>query len=87
MPSASRDRDSRVYDCAVSMRQDSGRGSLPLKDLDIPMRLKIENMARLEIDFLTDYDDASLLAELKRVAKVTGSDTVTRADIDPLRLL
>ena len=39
-------------------------------------------MARLEIDFLTNYDDASLLAELRRIAKVTGSDTVTRADIE-----
>jgi hypothetical protein len=28
-------------------------------------------MARLEIDFLTEYDDASLLAELRRVAKDT----------------
>lgn len=36
---------------------------------------------RLEIDFLTEYDDASLLAELQRVAKATGSDTVTKADI------
>jgi 5-methylcytosine-specific restriction endonuclease McrA len=41
-----------------------------------------EAMARLEIDFLTNYDDASLLAELRRIAKVTGSDTVTRADIE-----
>jgi hypothetical protein len=38
-------------------------------------------MARLEIDFLTEYDDASLLAELQRIAKTTGSDTVTKADI------
>jgi hypothetical protein len=38
-------------------------------------------MAGLEIDFLTEYDDASLLAELKRIAKTTRSDTVTKADI------
>jgi hypothetical protein len=38
-------------------------------------------MPRLEIDFLTDYDDASLLAELQRIAKVTGSDTVTKKDL------
>jgi hypothetical protein len=38
-------------------------------------------MARFEIDFLTEYDDASLLAELKRVAKATGSRTVTKADL------
>ena len=33
-------------------------------------------MPRFEIDFLTDYDDTSLLAELQRIAKVTGSNTV-----------
>ena|ERR1700730_233056 len=38
-------------------------------------------MPRLEIDFLTDYDDASLLAELNRIAKVTGSETVTKKDL------
>jgi hypothetical protein len=38
-------------------------------------------MARFEIDFLTDYDDASLLAELQRIAKVTGLDTVTKKDL------
>lgn len=37
-------------------------------------------MARLEIDFLTDYDDDSLLAELRRIATVTG-DTVTKQDL------
>jgi len=37
-------------------------------------------MPRIEIDFLTDYDDASLLAELQRIAKVTGSATVTKKD-------
>jgi hypothetical protein len=34
------------------------------------------------IDFLADYDDASILAELKRLAGIRGSDTVTVADID-----
>lgn len=36
---------------------------------------------RLEIDFLVDYDDASLLGELQRIAKVTGSGTVTKAEL------
>jgi HNH endonuclease/Homing endonuclease associated repeat len=36
---------------------------------------------RLEIDFLTEYDDASLLAELRRIAKVTGSSVVTKSHI------
>ena len=39
-------------------------------------------MARFEIDFLTEYDDASLLAELQRIAKAAGSDTVTKEDIN-----
>lgn len=38
-------------------------------------------MPRFEIDFLTDYDDASLLAELQRIAKITGSGTVTKRDL------
>jgi len=38
-------------------------------------------MTRLEIDFLTEYDDASLLAELRRVATASGSDTVPKADL------
>lgn len=38
-------------------------------------------MNRLEIDFLTEYDDASLLAELRRIAKVTGSNVVTKSHI------
>lgn len=38
-------------------------------------------MPELKIDFLTEYDDASLIAELQRIAQVTGSDTVTKADI------
>ena len=38
-------------------------------------------MARMEIDFLTEYDDASLLVELRRVAAATGSGTVTKADL------
>jgi hypothetical protein len=41
-------------------------------------------MARLEIDFLTEYDDESLLAELRRVAGATGSSTVTKADLKRL---
>jgi hypothetical protein len=38
-------------------------------------------MKRPEIDFLVDYDDASLVTELRRIAQVTGSTTVTKADI------
>ena len=39
-------------------------------------------MKKLPIDFLTDYDNASILAELKRLAEIRNSDTVTKADID-----
>jgi hypothetical protein len=38
-------------------------------------------MPRLEIDFLTEYDDQSLVAELRRIAGITGSGTVTKADL------
>jgi hypothetical protein len=38
-------------------------------------------MPKFEIDFLTDYDDASLLAELQRIADTTGSKTVTKNDL------
>lgn len=38
-------------------------------------------MRRPEIDFLVEYDDESLLAELRRIAQITGSDTVTKADL------
>lgn len=38
-------------------------------------------MPQLEIDFLAQYDDESLLAELRRIAAVTGSGTVTKADL------
>ncbi|HVB59058.1 MAG TPA: HNH endonuclease [Candidatus Acidoferrales bacterium] len=38
-------------------------------------------MQRFKIDFLIDYDDASLLAELQRITKVTGSETVTKKDL------
>ena len=33
------------------------------------------------IDFLVEYDDESLLAELRRVAEITQSGTVTKADL------
>ena len=39
-------------------------------------------MKRLEIDFLTEYDDESLLSELRRIAKATGSNTITKAQIN-----
>jgi hypothetical protein len=35
----------------------------------------------LPIDFLEDYGDAAILSELKRLAGIRGSNTVTRADI------
>lgn len=38
-------------------------------------------MKRPDIDFLTEYDDQSLLAELRRVAAQLGSSTVTKADL------
>jgi HNH endonuclease/Homing endonuclease associated repeat len=38
-------------------------------------------MRRPEIDFLVEYDDKSMLAELRRVADLKGADTVTKADL------
>jgi hypothetical protein len=38
-------------------------------------------MKKPEIDFLVEHDDQSILAELRRVAKTTASDTVTKADL------
>jgi len=38
-------------------------------------------MKRPEIDFLVQYDDESILAELRRIAAVGHSHTVTKADI------
>ncbi|MBI3528204.1 MAG: HNH endonuclease [Betaproteobacteria bacterium] len=38
-------------------------------------------MKPLNIDFLTAYDDQSLLGELRRIAGATGSNTVTKADL------
>jgi|SRR3990167_2317427 len=38
-------------------------------------------MKKPEIDFLVEYDDQSILAELRRVAKARASDTVTKADL------
>jgi hypothetical protein len=35
----------------------------------------------LEIDFLESYDAAAILSELKRVAAVTGKNTVSKADL------
>ena len=39
-------------------------------------------MKHLPIDFVADYDDPSILAELKRLSAIRGSDTVTKADIE-----
>lgn len=41
-------------------------------------------MKKPVIDFLVEYDDQSILAELRRVARVTASDTVTKADLKRL---
>ena len=38
-------------------------------------------MKRPEIDFLIEYDDESLLAELRRIAETIGSATVTKAEL------
>jgi hypothetical protein len=38
-------------------------------------------MTKPQIDFLVDYDDESVLAELRRVAELTGSGTVSKADL------
>ena len=38
-------------------------------------------MKRPEIDFLIEYDDESLLAELRRITETTGSATVTKAEL------
>jgi hypothetical protein len=38
-------------------------------------------MKRPEIDFLVEYDDDSILGELRRIATQSGSNTVTKADI------
>lgn len=37
-----------------------------------------------EIDFLTEYDDESLITELRRIAEATGSDTVSKVDIETI---
>lgn len=39
-------------------------------------------MTQLPVDFLAEYDDASVLAELRRLAEMHGSDTVTKAHIE-----
>jgi hypothetical protein len=36
------------------------------------------------IDFLVEYDDQSILAELRRIAQATGSNTVTKAQLKSL---
>jgi len=39
-------------------------------------------MAQLPVDFLAEYDDASVLAEVRRLAEMHGSDNVTKAQIE-----
>jgi hypothetical protein len=39
-------------------------------------------MKRIEIDFLASYDNESLLSELRRIAEVTGSGLITKAQIN-----
>jgi hypothetical protein len=38
-------------------------------------------MAEFKIDFLESYDRGSIIEELRRIASVTGKNTVTRSDI------
>ena len=38
-------------------------------------------MKRPQIAFLVEYDDQSMLTELRRIAEATGSSTVTKADL------
>jgi hypothetical protein len=39
-------------------------------------------VAHLPVDFLAEYDEASVLAELRRLAKAGGAEHVTKAQID-----
>ncbi len=39
-------------------------------------------MTQLPVDFLAEYDDKSVLAELRRLAEMHGSDNVTKAQIE-----
>lgn len=39
-------------------------------------------MTHLPVDFLAEYDDTSVLAELQRLAEARGSDNVTKAQIE-----
>src|SRR5450759_3506845 len=39
-------------------------------------------MPEFEIDFLESYDEAAIVAELKRVASLTGKTTVTKRDLE-----
>jgi hypothetical protein len=41
-------------------------------------------MKQPRIDFLVEYDDQSILGELRRVAEATGTGTVTKADLKAL---
>ena len=38
-------------------------------------------MVKITIDFLESYDNKSNLEELKRIALITGKDTVTKVDM------
>ena len=39
-------------------------------------------MAKFDIDFLADFSEESLIAELQRVARALGQDTLSRKEID-----
>lgn len=39
-------------------------------------------MSEFKIDFLESYDNEAIIVELKRIASVTGKNTVTKADIE-----
>ncbi len=51
--------------------------------LDSSCVLSIKDpVAQLAVDFLAEYDDASVLAELRRLAELDGSEHVTKAQIE-----
>jgi len=39
-------------------------------------------MSKLEINFLGEYSEEAILDELRRIAKATDSETVSKSDIE-----
>jgi len=42
-------------------------------------KMASRNMPKFEIDFLETHDDGIIINELKRIASLTGKDTVTKS--------